>query len=126
QLPDGDGPLRLCATDDLREDCRGRKEANGRRARGVEARNPHRGYAESHPEKGVLNNTNLLTYPDHATIRYHNALISQTHIFSESGDPRIGRPLAEARLLIRSCSGCGIIARFPIGPPVFLQEIPDA
>ncbi|HEY4382828.1 MAG TPA: TonB-dependent receptor [Acidobacteriaceae bacterium] len=32
--------------------------------------------------KGVLDTKNLLTYADQATIRYHNALISESHIFS--------------------------------------------
>ena len=30
----------------------------------------------------MLDNTNLLTYSDKASIRYHNALISEQHIFS--------------------------------------------
>jgi hypothetical protein len=34
--------------------------------------------------KGVLDTANLLTYSDQATIRYHSALLSETHTFSSS------------------------------------------
>jgi hypothetical protein len=34
--------------------------------------------------KGVLDTKNLLTYSDQASIRYHNALIGETHTFSSS------------------------------------------
>jgi len=34
--------------------------------------------------KGVLDTSNLLTYSDQASIRYHNALISEAHTFSPS------------------------------------------
>ena len=39
-------------------------------------------FYDRYDQKGVLDNTNLLTYSDQATIRYHNALISEQHIFS--------------------------------------------
>ena len=33
---------------------------------------------------GILDTTNLLTYSDYASIRYHNALIGETHTFSST------------------------------------------
>ena len=41
-------------------------------------------FYDRYDQKGVLNTADLLSYSDQATIRYHNALISETHIFSGS------------------------------------------
>lgn len=40
-------------------------------------------FYDSFDNAGVLDRTNLLTYSDQASIRYHNALISETHTFSD-------------------------------------------
>ncbi|SEG72160.1 TonB-dependent Receptor Plug Domain [Bryocella elongata] len=39
-------------------------------------------FYDRYDQKGVLDLTDLLTYTDQASIRYHNALISETHTFS--------------------------------------------
>ena len=39
-------------------------------------------FYDSFDNAGVLDTTNLLSYSDQAAIRYHNALISETHTFS--------------------------------------------
>ena len=41
-------------------------------------------FYDRYDQKGVLDNTDLLTYSDQASIRYHNALIGETHTFSNS------------------------------------------
>jgi hypothetical protein len=41
-------------------------------------------FYDRYDQKGVLDTTNLLTYSDQATIRYHSALVSEQHIFSPS------------------------------------------
>jgi hypothetical protein len=41
-------------------------------------------FYDRYDQKGVLDPTDLLTYTDQASIRYHNALISETHTFSPS------------------------------------------
>lgn len=40
-------------------------------------------FYDSFDNAGVLDTTNLLSYSDQAAIRYHNALISETHTFSD-------------------------------------------
>ncbi|WP_213807022.1 carboxypeptidase regulatory-like domain-containing protein [Granulicella sp. dw_53] len=40
-------------------------------------------YYDSFDNAGVLDTTNLLSYSDQAGIRYHNALISETHTFTD-------------------------------------------
>ena len=39
-------------------------------------------FYDRYDQKGVLDLTDLLTYSDQASIRYHNALISETHTFN--------------------------------------------
>jgi len=39
-------------------------------------------FYDRYDQKGVLDPADLLTYTDQASIRYHNSLISETHIFS--------------------------------------------
>ena len=41
-------------------------------------------FYDRYDQKGVFDTADLLSYSDQATIRYHNALISETHIFSGS------------------------------------------
>jgi hypothetical protein len=41
-------------------------------------------FYDSFDNAGVLNLANLLSYSDQASIRYHNALVSETHTFSSS------------------------------------------
>jgi hypothetical protein len=40
-------------------------------------------FYDSFDNAGVLDTTNLLSYSDQASIRYHNALISETHTFTD-------------------------------------------
>jgi hypothetical protein len=40
-------------------------------------------FYDSFDNAGVLDTTNLLSYSDQAAIRYHNALISETHMFTD-------------------------------------------
>jgi hypothetical protein len=56
--------------------------ARGDQALGSKDRLMVRYFYDSFDNAGVLDTTNLLSYSDQASIRYHNALISETHTFN--------------------------------------------
>jgi hypothetical protein len=57
--------------------------ARGDQSIGVKDHLMLRYFYDSFDNAGVLDTTNLLSYSDQAAIRYHNALISETHTFTD-------------------------------------------
>lgn len=57
--------------------------ANGNHNIGANDRLTLRYFYDSFDNAGVLDRSNLLSYSDQAGIRYHNALISETHTFND-------------------------------------------
>ena len=57
--------------------------ARGDQAIGTKDHLMLRYFYDSFDNAGVLDTTNLLSYSDQASIRYHNALISETHTFND-------------------------------------------